>query len=214
MKQFIHKAVLVFFILILVVMAKGQRYVFYLHGKIIEDQGIHAVDELHGYGAYEYENILRAFRSENFIVMSEARPKNTDPEKYALRIAAQVDSLLKKCVAPRNITIIGASKGSEIAMLASSELKNKQLNFVFMAACNDDLLQQFPNLRVYGNILSIYELSDDIGKSCASLQKQSSSSISHYKEIRLNTGLKHGFLYKPRPAWVEPAVKWANARYD
>src|SRR4051812_6399734 len=100
MKQFIHKAVLVFFILILVVVAKGQRYIFYLHGKIIEDQGIHAVDAVHGYGAYEYEKILQAFRSGNFIVMSEARPQNTNPEKYALRIAAQVDSLLKKGVVP------------------------------------------------------------------------------------------------------------------
>ena len=38
--------------------------------------------------------------------------------------------------------------------------------------------------------------------------------INHYKEIELNTGLKHGFLYKPLAEWVEPVVRWAEADYQ
>jgi hypothetical protein len=36
----------------------------------------------------------------------------------------------------------------------------------------------------------------------------------HYKEIELNTGLKHGFIFKPLAEWVKPVTEWANGKYD
>jgi hypothetical protein len=30
------------------------------------------------------------------------------------------------------------------------------------------------------------------------------------REILLDTGLRHGFLYRPLREWVEPVVDWAH----
>lgn len=46
-----------------------QRYMFYLHGRIIEDQGIPAVSS--EYGTYEYEAILEKLASHGFTMISE-----------------------------------------------------------------------------------------------------------------------------------------------
>lgn len=192
----------------------GQHYLFYLHGKIVEDQGANAVDTINGFGAYQYEDILDAFRKANFTVFSEVRQKNTDPSNYAHKIVNQIDSLMSEGVQPNNITVIGASKGAVISMFISSYLKNKNVNFVFIAGCNNDILEHFPEIQFCGNILSLYEKTDDIGRSCLNFKQSSNQSIPHYKEIELNTGLKHGFLYKPLPQWMEPAIKWANKNYQ
>ena len=192
----------------------GQKYLFYLHGKIIEDQGANAVDNINGFGAYQYQDILDSFRNAKFTVLSEVRQKNTDAAEYAHKIESQVDSLLKTGIQPSFITVVGASKGAIIAMLVSSFLKNKNINFVFMAGCNQGIRQQFPEIKFCGNILSIYEKSDDIGHSCFEFKNADSTLIGHYKEIALTTGLKHGFLYKPLPQWINPAVKWANGHYQ
>jgi len=190
----------------------SQQYIFYLHGKIVEDQGENAFDKINGYGAYEYKTIVDAFKKKKFKVISEVRARNTDPKEYSKKVVKQVDSLINKGINPGSITVVGASKGSMIAMLVSSYLKNKKVNFVFMAACNDYTLNQFPDITFYGNILSIYERSDEIGKTCASFKEKSPGSIGRYKEIELNTGLKHGFIFRPLAEWMNPTVEWANEK--
>lgn len=190
----------------------AQKYLFYLHGKIVEDQGAHAVSPY--FGSYQYDAILDAFRKEHFTVMSELRKPNTDVTGYAQHIVKQVDSLLKEGVEAKNITVVGASKGAVIAMYVSTFLKNRDLNFVFLAACNDGNFEGFSDLQFCGNILSIYEKSDDIGKSCIRFKNKAASSINHYKEIGINTGLQHGFLFKPMDEWMKPAVAWANGHYE
>ena len=192
----------------------GQKYVFYLHGRIVEEMGPNAVETSQGYGAYEYYNILDAFRKEHFTVLSEVRAKDTDPKTYAHKVVTQIDSLLSKAAEPNSITVIGASKGSVIAMYVSAFLKNKHVNFVFMGGCFQDINTSMPDINFYGNVLSFYEENDAIGRSCAVLQKKSSADLSHYKEVELHTGLKHGYLYKPMKEWVVPATKWANGNYN
>ena len=192
----------------------AQRYLFYLHGKIVEDQGAHAKDTINGFGSYLYEDILDAFRKNNFIVVSEVRQKDTDVEMYAKKVKEEIDSLLHKGVAASDITVVGASKGSVIAMLVSSLMKNEHMNFVFMAACNDYNFNSMPQINFCGNILSIYERTDDIGRSCVSFKNRSQQKMPHYKEIELNTGLKHGFIFKPLGEWVKPVTNWANGKYD
>jgi hypothetical protein len=190
----------------------AQRYLFYLHGRIIEEQGIHAVDTVNCYGAYKYEEILDAFKKANFIVLSEARPKNTNPFDYAHKIKSQVDSLLKKGVKPNYITIVGASKGAIISMFTSSYLKNKNVNFVFMGGCDDEILNKFPEIQFCGNILSIYEKTDEEG-SCIKFKQRTKLLVPYYKEIELNTGLRHGYLYKPLIDWISPIIKWGKGMY-
>lgn len=190
----------------------AQSYIFYLHGRIIETQGPNAIEKVNGYGAYLYYDILDSLKQKKFTVISEVRPMNTDVKVYALKVKNQIDSLLQRGVKAENITVIGASKGSYIAMYVSTYAKNKALNFVFMAACSDQMSESEKDLNVYGNILSIYEKSDGPG-SCLALKKQSTG-IQHFKEVELTTGLKHGFIFKPLKVWVQPALTWAEHKYD
>ncbi len=192
----------------------GQRYLFYLHGKIVEDQGARAIDTVNGYGAYQYTNIVELFRKEKFTVLSEVRKRNTDPIEYSYKVVRQIDSLIQVGVHAGDISVVGASKGAIIAMLTSSILKNKDVNFVFMAGCNNGILKQFPEIQFCGNIISIYEKSDNIGHSCLTFKESSSLAIPHYKEVELNTGLKHGFIFKPLSEWTIPTIRWAKKKYD
>lgn len=189
-----------------------QKYVFYLHGAILEEQGPKAISPR--FGAYEYEDILNAFRKENFKVISEVRPQGTVALDYARKITRQVDSLIKTGVKPGNITVIGASKGAFIALYVSSFLRNKDVSFIILAGCFSEITHSAPTINLCGNILSIYEKSDDIGLTCGALRSITSNEIPHYKEIELNTGLQHGFLFKPLPVWVAPSVKWIKGNYE
>lgn len=192
----------------------SQNIVIYLHGKIVENQGPDAVDTINGYGAYKYFDIIEALKKRNLVVISAIREPNTNVTAYAQLVANQIDSLLKENIKPQNITVIGASKGSIIAMYVSSYVKNKDVNYVFMGACDDEIYSKCSDIRYYGNILSIYEKSDSInGGSCKKF-KERSKTISRYREIELNTGLKHGFMYRPIQEWLDPAAKWANNNYD
>ncbi len=185
--------------------ADSRKYLFYLHGKIVEDQGAKAVSER--YGAYEYDKIIEGLQAEGFNVVSEARPKDTDVEKYAEKVARQIRQLLKDGVAPENITVVGASKGAFITMLTSTYLKNKNVNFVIIAGCGAD--RGFLKLvNLHGNILSIYEKSDGPG-SCQAFFDDATG-LNKRKEIRLETGLAHGFIYKPMREWLIPMLDWAN----
>lgn len=184
---------------------KKQKYLFYLHGKIVEDQGASAVSER--YGAYEYDKIIEGFRAEGFNVVSEVRPKNTDVEEYAGKIAEQIHGLLEEGVAPENITVVGASRGAFIALVASTFVKNKNVNYVIVAGCG--VSKEFLNLiNLYGNVLSIYEKSDTTG-SCRAVFDDAEG-LNKRKEIVLETGLAHGFIYKPMREWLVPTLDWAN----
>jgi len=191
----------------------SQKYVFYLHGRIVEVQGPNAVDTINGYGAYRYFDIIDSLKKKGFNVISEVRKPNTDVKEYAKVVSKQIDSLLKQNIKPRNITVIGASKGAIIAMYVSTLLKNSDINYVFMGACYDNLYAENKEIMFCGNILSIYEKSDyEIGRSCKKL-KDRSNSITNYKEIEINTGLRHGFIYRPIKEWMEPTSQWINNYY-
>lgn len=184
----------------------GTRYLFYLHGKIIEDQGLRPTSP--EYGVYDYEKILEALRSNGFRVISEPRPKDTDPRLYAEKVAGQVRTLLAAGVPPDKITVVGASKGAVIAMLASTALKNRSVNFVIMAACNDRIYESF-DIELYGNVLSIYDVADKIGRTCAKFFAKTTG-LGRQAEIEVKFGLGHGLLFQPLKEWIEPAVRWAK----
>jgi len=185
---------------------KKAKYLFYLHGRIIEIKGIRPTSEK--YGIYEYKKILETLKNKGFFVISEARKKNTNIGSYAQKVVSQVRALLKAGVPPGNITVVGASKGAIIAMQASTLLGNKEINFVFMAGCNDMIYQRF-DIAFYGNILSIYDEKDEIAGTCQKFFKNSTG-INKYKEIKLNVGTGHGILYKPLKEWIDPVVDWAR----
>ena len=190
-----------------------KHYLFYIHGKIIEEQGIPAVDPV--FGEYEYQSILERFGSNNLVVISEQRLKNTESIEYAKRTQEQVTTLLNAGVPASNITIVGASKGAYIAIYVSHFLENQEIKFVIMGICNPEILADLKQnlIFLYGKVLSIYDSADDQnGGSCEELFRLSESNggLAGYDEIVLNTGIGHAILYKPFNEWITPVIQWAG----
>jgi hypothetical protein len=184
------------------------RYLFYLHGRIIEIKGIRPKSER--YGVYEYEKILETFKDKGFIVISEARGRNTRVSGYARKVVSQVNALLQAGVPPASITVVGASKGALIAMLMSSMLRNKDMNFVFISGCSHQILVKF-DIDFWGNVLTIYDEKDELAGTCQKFFKVSTG-LNKYKEIKLTVGTGHGILYRPIKEWVDPVVQWAKGK--
>jgi hypothetical protein len=192
----------------------AKQYMFYLHGKIIEDQGAPATSP--EYGEYEYGAILKKLSDYGFVVISEQRPKDTDSVEYARKIAGQVTTLLNAGVPAKNITVVGASKGAGIAIFVSNFLKNKDINFVIMAICDPATVEELKQnqITLYGNVLSIYDFKDELADSCQELFSYSEGKgISRHDEIVLHIGTGHGILYKPLDEWVAPVIKWAEKSF-
>lgn len=188
------------------------KYLFYLHGRIIEDQGIHAVSP--DFGEYQYQAILEKFSSEGFVVISEQRPKNAELVESAERVVGQVKALLAAGVPAANVSVVGASKGAAIAIDASHLLENGEINFVIMSICHPDTVTEFirNGTSLYGNVLSIYDFADtEYAGSCKELFEYSESrGLARHDELVLQVGSGHGILYKPLDEWVVPAIEWAN----
>jgi hypothetical protein len=185
----------------------NPRYLFYLHGYIVESRNTRPVHP--EFGAYEYSQILQTFEDNGFVVISEARKQDREIEPYARKLADQLRQLLKAGVPPEHITVVGASQGSWIAMLTSTYLENRKVNFVFIAACSAN--KEFLNIvNIHGNVMSIYERSD-LAQSCRDYYADATG-INDWKEVEVNTGLKHGFLYRPMKEWIEPTIAWAQHR--
>lgn len=190
---------------------KQKQYIFFLHNKFLED---HSADEAHPkYGIVEYEKVLHQLKDSTNVILFEKRKPNTDPVGYALKIKKQIDRLIKKGVKAENITVVGTSQGGYIAQYISWYEKNTELKFVFIGASfKDDSLEKDPNFKLYGRILSITEKSDDGHVPLSQEQRFIRSNIKDFKEIELNTGLNHGFLFKALEDWILPTKEWISRK--
>ncbi|MCS6991139.1 MAG: hypothetical protein NZL95_04685 [Chitinophagales bacterium] len=190
----------------------GQRYVYYFHGAIVEGKGSGVESPV--WGRYEVDQIVERFKNEGFVVFSEIRPANTEVLSYAARIAEQIKQQLVNGTEAKHITLIGGSKGAVIAMHVAAYLKNPDLNVVLLGGCHDGTFSAYPSLKLYGNVLSIYEATDRVAQSCEPLRKRSGEGLSRYKEVKIHTGADHGFQFRPYEEWVQPALRWARGLYD
>lgn len=182
----------------------NEHYVFYSHGLIVE--GKNPTPKHSRFGVYDFPAIKKALADSQYTLIAHHRPLKTDPVKYANSLSKQVSTLLNKGVQAKNITLIGFSRGGFITALASSELANKELNFVIMAACTSRLANN-EKVVIHGNLLSIYETSDRVG-SCNNVVKRNPEAINDYQEIAISTGKEHGAFYTPDPSWLIPVKKW------
>nr|WP_315035334.1 alpha/beta hydrolase [uncultured Chryseobacterium sp.] len=184
-----------------------KQYVFFLHNKFLEE---HSLEEKHPqYGIAEYEKILEQLKGKNRVLISEKRKPNISPDVYALKVKKQIDSLVDRGVPAKDITVVGTSQGGYIAQYVSFYEKNSELKFVIIGASfKDDSLDKIPDFRLYGKILSITEASDDGHVRLSEEQRFIRSHIKDFKEIELNTGLNHGFLFKALDAWIIPTKEW------
>ncbi len=187
---------------------RTDRYLFYLHGLIVEEAGIRPKSEEHGY--YEYERILQELAQEGFVVISEARSKGTEIRPYAENLVTEIRFLLDNKVPPENISVVGASKGGVIAAYVSLLLAEKDVNFVFLAGLFEKCLTD-AHLRLYGKVLSIHDKSDKL-RQTPQLYFQRSKGLGIFKEIILDLGLGHGLIYQPHRQWLDPLFQWLTPR--
>ena len=89
--------------------------------------------------------------------------------------------------------------------LASSGFAAEGINTALLAICEDGDVSQAQGLVLGGNLLSIYETSDQLG-SCRKLSAR--SHLKSFKEVAISTGKKHGAFFQPLPQWTEPLKAW------
>ncbi|CAL2063575.1 alpha/beta hydrolase [Tenacibaculum sp. 190524A05c] len=203
-----------FLILVLIGCHKTEpsKYLFFLHNRFLET---HELNELHPeYGRTQYKEILTKFQNVGFNVISEKRKGNVNARTYANLIVKKIDSLMQSGIQAQNITVAGTSKGGYIAQYVSTLANNPNLNFVFVASFRESDITNIPEINYCGNILNIFEKSDPFGVSAIKRKNSSTCDIQNFKEIQLDTGLRHGFLFQPLQEWVQPTIEWANGNYD
>lgn len=183
----------------------GRRYVFYLHGKIVEDAGRGARHPR--YGAYEYDAIVRELGASGAVVISELRPTGTDVERYAGKVAGQVRELLDDGVPAEHVAVVGFSKGGAIAQRVATRL-DADVRYVILAGCFGDGPRAGP--RMHGRVLSIRERSDRQARSCGPLFDPVQVEAQRQKEVVLELGGEHGAFYRPDPRWLEPLRAWID----
>jgi len=189
--------------------SKKGKYMFYLHGGVVTALGDMAINQsVPEWGPYEYSRILDSLRKRGFHVISEIRKESIHDSVYAWKIVKQVDSLTQRGAKINNMIVVGASAGWNITLLAASKIKNKKMKYVLMGGCWPETHKDYANLSLYGKFLSIIETTDPHG-TCNSIF-QERRTINTYKEIKLNTGLSHGFIYKGYKSWIDPIVAWSD----
>jgi pimeloyl-ACP methyl ester carboxylesterase len=195
--------------------ALDKPQLVYLHGRIVGEQQDRRPKHPQ-FGYYELDQILDAFRQRGFAVTSEMRPKGQALGPAAERAAAQVRALHAAGVPSARITVLGASMGAEVALLAASKLHDPELRFALLGAC---LSLSVPELwaergrRPAGHLLAIREKSDETSEPCPPWTSDTASrGRLEVRELLLDTGLRHGFLYRPLREWVDPVVEWATRR--
>ncbi|WBS74107.1 alpha/beta hydrolase [Elizabethkingia meningoseptica] len=184
-----------------------KNYVFFLHNKFLED---HDINDIHPkYGSAAYEAILQKLQNENTILISEKRLPNTDLKNYTKKVLFKIDSLHNTGVPYDHIAVVGTSKGGYIAQYVSNYAKNSKLKFVFIGASfKNDSMNQDREFQLYGNILSIIERTDTGAVALSKQQRYKNSNLKSFKEINVDTGLEHGFLFKALDEWIEPIIHW------
>lgn len=190
-----------------------KDYIFFIHNKFLEENPDGTFSKVYNVKA-EYNKIIESFSKDGFVVLSEKRKPNTNGIEYAKKIVLQIDSLTQKGIKPNNITVIGTSKGGYIAQYVSTFAKNPNLNFVFIGSYQNTDIAEIPTINFCGNILTIYEKSDVFGVTAFKRKETSKLKINQFKEIELNTGLKHGFLYIASDEWLKPSKMWAKRNYE
>lgn len=190
-----------------------KDYIFFIHNKFLEENPDGTFSKEYNVKA-EYNKIIESFSKDGFVVLSEKRKPNTNGIEYAKKIVLQIDSLTQKGIKPNNITVIGTSKGGYIAQYVSTFAKNPNLNFVFIGSYQNTDIAEIPAINFCGNILTIYEKSDVFGVTAFKRKETSKLKINQFKEIELNTGLKHGFLYIASDEWLKPSKMWAKRNYE
>jgi predicted esterase len=183
------------------------KYVFYSHGFIVE--GDNPTPESPRWGVYDFPEVKQKLSDQEYNLIAYHRPKDTNPQKIAEMLADNVLELIEKGVKPKNISLVGFSRGGAITILTSNLLARDDVSSIILAGCGD-YLNKNPQLTMYGHVYSIIEKSDDLVGSCKPLIDRSEH-IQSFTELSLSTGKEHGAFYVPLPEWINPVKKWIKS---
>lgn len=191
-----------------------QRHLIYLHGRIVQDQ--QSMCPRHEeYGIYQMAEIIAALRERGFVVDAEIRPRGTSVSDGADRAVAQVRRLLDSGVPADRITVLGASMGAAIALRAAVRLRNSQVRFALLGPClsaNVVGVAEEEGAVPAGPLLVVRDESDIPSTDCAAWATHARRHGSlRAREVIINTGFGHGFLYRPLAEWLDPVTAWATA---
>ena len=199
------------FLLLFDNICSAKKHIIFLHNKFLET---HTVNEVHPkYGKVQLNEINKKFKKAGFSVLINKRDSSVKPDSAVNQVIHQIDSI-HKINSKDTITVIGTSKGGYLAQIVSSKLKNPKINFVFIGCFQESDIKEYPDINFCGNILTIYEKTDPFGVSAIRRKQTSKLPIPNFKEIELNTGLNHGFLFQALDSWIFPCIKWANNNYQ
>jgi hypothetical protein len=192
----------------------SAKYLVYLPGEIVEEQGRDAVSPR--YGAYKYDAIVESFQDRGLVVVEDLRGR-VNPNRYAAWLVTQLRRLKAAGVPSSNITVAGFSKGGYIALLVASSQNDPAMQYVIMAGCGRGLtpgpyqhfLKTRRGSRLKGRILSLYAGSDLEAGSCRPAVQQVTGPGVAFGETRLMSNRGHGLFYVPLPQWLNPVTRFA-----
>lgn len=182
-----------------------QDYLIFLHGRIVEEEGLRPTSP--EFGIYEYERILEDFAGRGFVVVSEPRPRGTEPEAYSDKVVGQVRALLRAGVPPEHVAVVGFSKGGGIALLTASRLGEPKVNFVILAGCGPWTPPETAQ-NLQGRILSMFDSADEVAGTCTKAFAQAKGPLVQ-EEVVLKLGTGHGAFYRPGD-WLERVAGWVK----
>lgn len=208
----------------------GKKYLFFLHGLSVEQQGPDAYSR-------EFQKVnqstavAQSLANLGYTVLTEARPKGTRVQAYAEKIAHQVEQLLAAGVAPKNIALVGHSKGGYIAIAAATKLANPNIAYAVLAGCTLPTVRNIGGVdaratyetlvaatqgQLVGRFLSLYDSTDAWMGTCEEL-KAANPKI-EMKEMTLQSGLAagmgHSLFYAPENVWLTPLKAWLKEKSE
>lgn len=190
-----------------------QSYIIYLHGAIVEREGVNATSAQ--FGSYDFTEIVSALAAGDADVIAPVRSGDVDAHRYATEIGREIIRMIASDVRPQQITVAGFSKGGYMTLMAARRLGEQSLRYVVMAGCTENIADG-SDMRadgLYGNILSMVDASDDLAFSCMPLFARNRQ-LNDPQEIIFTNGTGHGFFYEADPAWTDMVLQWSAAGLD
>jgi len=189
---------------------ENKTHIFYLHGRIVQEQGSNAISEK--FGKYEYTKIIDSLKIIGDEIHAEIRKSNTKFDEFCIYTSNQIDSLVNNGVNPGDILVVGASMGGVMAMKIST-INRHPINYVFLGSNNKSIEEDY-SFNLHGRILGIYEKSDSISNKDYQYWIDKCEKVVEFEQLQINTELGHGFLYSPLTEWITPLKKMIKSKNE
>ena len=195
---------------------RDSRYAIYLHGVVLDRMPEPAAVE-------RFTRITHTLAAHGLVVIAEIRGPDTirkspeDLDRYARKVAAQVNALLQAGVPAHRISVVGYSRGGVIAQMTAGYVGRRDVGYAVLAGCVSErgAVKSFvPVLMRYaeklaGRFLSVIEESDADFGSCAPYLAKAGNAVM-VEETVLSTGKGHLLFSEPDDRWLAPLTTWLS----